>query len=357
MTRGKKPDPQKKKKAFDLLALIAIFARTNGIGLNDPTLVERFLADAEPRLREALGDPALIHGSRVERLFEATVLSLGRFKLLKSEDLGGVHGAQTYRAPDFRIVLNNGEQWLVEVKNVRSDDPAVQELQMSPAYLASLQDYADIVGTPLKLAIFWSTWKFWSVISPEQFRADDGSLKVSMAEAMVANDFGRLGEVTIMTKPPLRVVVHAAMDMPRSLTDEGVASFTGRSRTIYSGDVELTDPKDRKLAQILMLHGEWRVEGPFPLLDGDQICGVEYVANPVESPDQGWDGIGMASRIFSRHYADQTIDGAEVIQLNGDPAPDWFAPLASWDFKTSKLPLLLGIVQARDPSRLPEQSE
>ncbi len=105
---------------------MAVFARKNGIKLNDPTLVDRFMADAAPRLREALADPALIHGSRVERLFEATVLSLGQFKLLKTEDVGRVHAAETLRAPDFRIVLDDGGQWLVEVKNVRSTNPSRQ---------------------------------------------------------------------------------------------------------------------------------------------------------------------------------------------------------------------------------------
>jgi hypothetical protein len=37
-----------------------------------------------------------------------------------------------------------------------------------------------------------------------------------------------------------------------------------------------------------------------------------------------------------------------VIQLQGEAAPEWFAPLSDWDFKNSKLPLLLGRVQATD---------
>ena len=227
--------------------------------LNDPALVERFMADAEPRLREALSDPALIHGSRIERLFEATVLSLGRFKLLKTEDVGRVHSAETFRAPDFRVVLNDGEQWLVEVKNVRSKEPFKQELRMSRAYLSSLQSYADAVGTPLKLAIYWSLWKLWSVISPERFQSSNGSLRVSMQEAVLASEFERLGEVLIMTKPPLRLVLGAATDMPRSLSEEGLANFIIGSAKVFSRDVELTDPKDRKLAQVFCstANGPW----------------------------------------------------------------------------------------------------
>lgn len=75
-----KPGPS---KAFDLLASLATFARDQNIGLNDPALVDRFLADAGVRLKVALADPTLLHGSRVERLFEATVLSLGQFQLLR----------------------------------------------------------------------------------------------------------------------------------------------------------------------------------------------------------------------------------------------------------------------------------
>ncbi|HBM12933.1 MAG TPA: hypothetical protein DD390_09570, partial [Rhodospirillaceae bacterium] len=114
------PPEQPKTKAFDLLASVAAFARKHAIPLNDPLLVERFIADAAPKLKEALADRTLIYGSRTERLFEATVLSLGRFRLLKIEDVGRVHAAETCRAPDFRVVLDDGEQWLVEVKNVRS---------------------------------------------------------------------------------------------------------------------------------------------------------------------------------------------------------------------------------------------
>ncbi|MEW9613378.1 hypothetical protein AB3G45_05995 [Shinella sp. S4-D37] len=147
MSEEKGPEPPKRQKAFDLLASVAVFARKNGIALNDSALVDRFMADAEPRLREALADP-LIHGSRVERLFEATVLSLGRFKLLKTEDVG-----------------------------------------------------------------------------------------------------------------------------------------------------QLTDPKDRKLAQVLLFYGEWEVKGPIPFMDGDQIGGVELVVYPVEPTyhNQGWEGSAWRS--------------------------------------------------------------
>jgi hypothetical protein len=49
------------------------------------------------------------------------------------------------------------------------------------------------------------------------------------------------------------------------------------------------------------------------------------VAAPEEPSDQGFDGIGWASRIFTRYFATRTVDGDQVIQLNGAPVPEWFA--------------------------------
>lgn len=345
-----RPPPERPKtKAFDLFAAVAAFARENAIALNDPVLIERFINDAAPKLNEALADPTLIHGARTERLFEATVLSLGQFRLLKTEDVGRVHAASTNRAPDFRVVLDDGEQWLVEVKNVRCEDPFKQETRMSAAYLASLQTYADMVGTPLKLAIFWSLWNIWTVISPDRFRRPGGSLRITMGDALRANEFGRLGEVMIMTKTPLRLVFGAKTDLPHSLSAEGLAKFVIGSAKLYSGAKELIDPRDRNLAWVLLRYGEWSMEGPLAVTDAGAFAGVEFVATPQEPSDQGWDGIGSASRIFSRYYAAQTIDKDQVIQLHGKAAPEWFAPLSDWDFKNSKLPLLLGRIQASPP--------
>src|SRR5687768_12069869 len=142
-------------KDFDLLARLAVFARAHSIPLTEPDIAERFAADVVPRVRAAVQDRNLIYGMRTERLFEALVISLGTFRVFKSEDNGVVHGAEGFRAPDFRVVMDNGEQWLIEVKNVHCDDPSDQVHEMDPAYFASLRRYCDAVGVPLLVAHFW----------------------------------------------------------------------------------------------------------------------------------------------------------------------------------------------------------
>jgi hypothetical protein len=159
-----------------------------------------------------------------------------------------------------------------------------------------------------------------------------------MEEAMMANALGCLGDVSLNTVAPLRLVFAGTPGDPLTLDADGLPQSSVSVAKIFSRNVELDDPKDRQLAMVLMQYGEWPIDGPNPV-PSDPAGAVEFVAEPVEPSDEGFDGIGMASRIFSRYFASQTIAGEQVIQLHGAPVPEWFAPIASWDFKRSRLPL------------------
>ena len=55
-------------------------------------------------------------------MFEAMLISLGDFTVLKAEDQGKLYPGTGFRVPDFRVVLTDGTQWLIEVKNVYEKD-------------------------------------------------------------------------------------------------------------------------------------------------------------------------------------------------------------------------------------------
>lgn len=333
----------RRAKPFDLLALLAAFARARGIALDDPALIATFTDDASGQLKRALNDPALLYGTRAERLFEALLLTLGKFRLFKVEDNGRVHAATKLRAPDFRVVLENGEQRLIEVKNVYCEEPLEQEIRLTPAYYRSVQDYADTVGIPLRLAIYWARWNIWTMVAPGPFTCPDGSVVIAFMDAMVVNELARLGDVSIATRPPLRIVRDVAQQpfTHQSLDD---LPFVGPAR-LFSGDTELTHPRDRKLAEILCLYGQWPAVGPQPVLSGTDLIGVQYAFEPGEPSDQDAETVGTASRIFSQFYVMETIEGDRIVQLLGQPQPDWFAPLNDWPFKESSLPLWLFSLQ------------
>lgn len=335
-------------KDFDLLAQLAAFARANDVPLTDPDIAERFAADIAPRLREAIKDRNLMYGMRAERLFEAMVVSLGKFRLFKSEDNGVTHGAEGFRAPDFRVVMENGQQWLVEVKNVHRADPFDQVDEQSPAYLASLRRYSDAVGVPLLIAHFWSRWGMWTLVEVDRFLIGDGGLRVGMAEAFPYSRLGDLGDVSINLPGPLQFTV---------MFEPGVESAEEQPRptaALYRDGQLLTDARDQNLAMILLQFGEWPLSGPLEeqLENGARL--VHFKAEPEEPSGQGFDGIGIASRIFSRFYREDTSAGDQVTQLNGEPRPEWFRPLAEWDFEASKLGLRIFRMQARADDLVPE---
>ncbi|MCW2248054.1 hypothetical protein M2352_003688 [Azospirillum fermentarium] len=328
-------------KPFDFIAPIANFAKESGIPLNSTEFISSFMENAENKVKEALDDKTLLYGNRVESLFEATVISLGKYNLFKTEDIGRVHSSNQLRAPDFRIVLNDGDQWLVEVKSVFCRDPLRQKAKLTPAYLNSIQSYADLVKVPLKIAFFWSKWNFWTLISPEQFKTKNGGLVITMGDAMKANLMGKLGDVHIGTIAPLRLRFEADQEKSVCLYDDGKAEFTIQAVKIFSDTTELTDSRDQKLAWILMHYGDWVTDGARAIRSEDVFQGIEFCAYPQEISEEGFNFVGIASRIFSNYFTHRTVEGDQVIQLKGEAAPEWFSPLSEWDFKNSKLPLWL----------------
>lgn len=334
----------KLEKPHDLLALLGAFARQNGIALNAEDLIPQFLADASDKLGVALANPALLHGTRTEHQFEALILTLGRYRLLKSEDHGRVHSTVACRAPDFRIVLDDGEQWVVEVKNVRQDDAGTQVAQLSPAYLATLQSYCDLVGVPLRIAHYWSRWKLWTLVDPQKFRTQSGGARIEMMAALRASELSRLGDVIFCTEPPIRLLVETEPAPVNEAPASTVVETRTRGVRLFVGGREITEPRSFQLTWILMLYGEWAAEGPRPVMADGRLTGIEFIVAPIQTDDVDeptlvGTPIGQASRIFTRYFAEDTTAENTLVQLRGQPKPEWFEPMADWNFKEAQLPL------------------
>jgi hypothetical protein len=228
----------------------------------------------------------------------------------------------------------------VEVKNVHRIEPFDQVHEMDPAYVTSLRDYCSAVGAPLLVAHFWSLWGLWTLVDVERFMTPDGGFKVTMMDAFPFSRMGELGDVTIALPGPLQLLAR--------IPPQGAS---GQAQTaLYAAGKLLTDSRDRSLALLLLQYGDWPVTGPIEkdLPDGGRL--VSFEAAPPEPSEDGFDGIGPASRIFSRVYRAETSADEAVTQLNSEPRPDLFKPLAQWNFAESKLELRLLHMQARtDP--------
>ena len=89
------------KKPFDLLAEFGNFGHARKISLRDPATFSAFVRHVGYEVQRALDDPILLYGQRTEAMFEALLVSLGGFELLKPEDSGRLFPAGVV-LPGFR---------------------------------------------------------------------------------------------------------------------------------------------------------------------------------------------------------------------------------------------------------------
>jgi len=330
-------------KPFDLLNLYARFSRERKISVTAPQTAQEFLAEIGAQLDKALIDDTLIQGQRTAAMFEAMVVALGHYKLMKVEDTGRVYPAGRYRAPDFRIVLEDDEQWLVEVKNVYEEDPVRQERQiMTPPYLSSLDTYARATQAALKVAVYWARWGIWTLVSPHDLLDENGYLKLDMKYAVRFNELGRLGDMTIGTTPPLTLRLTADPDKPNTIGPDGMAPFTMGEYTMLSEHRVLTRADEQEIAWIFMNLGEWTEQATKAVVTDGKLSAIEFSWLPEEHLNEGrerFEMIGTLSRMFSRQYMQQANGKSDSVQIELEHRPNWFAPLISSDYKSDALPL------------------
>lgn len=327
-------------KPFDLLGMLGKFGFERKVSLRDPETIAAFVDKASKDIEGALEDSELVHGQRTEAMFEALLLSLGQFELLKGEDSGRLFPDTRYTAPDFRVVLEGGEHWLIEVKNVYEREPLRQRRRLfSERGLRRLSAYARATGAELKVAVFWARWSIWTLVSPERLMGADGGLTLEMSTAIRVNELSRLGDRTVGTRAPLRVRFTMDQERTSRVSADGTVICTVGEARMYCRDRELMEPNDQEIAWMFMRYGEWKEEGPEAVLDGDRLLAMEYRWKPREPSDQGFDMVGTLSRMFARYYAQKTIDSGEVVQLRAPPQREWLERLVNRKAEDKALPL------------------
>ena len=325
---------------FDLLAELAKFGLEHRISLNDPEAIPAFSTFVEQTISHALSRANLLHGHRTEAMFESMLVSLGGYSLLKADDSGKVYPNEDYIAPDFRVVLSDGTQWLIEVKNAYIEDPLLQERQfMAQDYRKKLERFASATGGQLKLAVYWARWGIWTLVSPERFSDADGNVSVDLKTGMMENELVYLGDQTIGTRSPLRLRLEADPETTDPVAADGTVKFTISGVRIFSDQEELLDSLEKAIAWTFMRYGRWREDEPIADLEGGRLVGVEFRWYPEEKSNQGFETIGTLSEMFCRYYSDHTLANQEVVQLLAPPRPDWFAPLVSTEYVKKVLPL------------------
>jgi hypothetical protein len=340
-------DP-KQSGAFDLFAALA---RSEGYALTDPDSRDRFIAAVTKALDEQRASPIRQHGRRVEAMFAYVAAALGRCTAVKQEDAGDLYAPDPQvRVPDYRLMLAEGEEILVEVKNCHQRRPTAP-LRITAEYLDGLQRYAVLFRRPLYLAVYWSAWRLWTLLPCDDLAQRAGREAITLLYAFGANEMYRLGDCQLGTLPDLRLRLLADPAAPRSVDTAGRLDFTVGSVEMSCGGTPVPRGAESNLAITLMLYGSWPVAGPRLLGTRAHPTGVEFVAAPEEyDTAQRFAVVGSASTIVARQFDERTVRDGRVVRVSPAADPWELGTLLAADTQSETLPLWRLFVR---PSRAP----
>ncbi|MBM4301623.1 MAG: hypothetical protein FJ121_08850 [Deltaproteobacteria bacterium] len=324
---------------FEVIDLFEAMARKRGLKLNDPSSHKSFIDSVSNSLNSSKDNPIILHGRRVESMFEYVVAGLGNSILIKREDSGDVCAADPeIRPPDFRIVLDGGAEIFVEVKNCHKADPKYR-FSFKSSYLSALSKYATILGRDLYIAIFWSSLRKWTLIRPASLILTERP-SISFLEAFKKNEMSLLGDVMVGTTPPLSLRIVADPSKPRDVAQDEDCTFTIGSVDLYCNGMRIEDSLEQTLAFYFMRNSDWHIEDAKAKLEEDLLVYLEYVAEPQEPvPNQGFQILGFLSEMISRSYNDITAESGEIQQLSPSAAPGSLGIAIPKGYKGKHFPL------------------
>lgn len=334
------------EKHFKLLKMLDDFAQSVGLSINDEIVFDKFIKHLSEAIKKHRNNPIRIHGFRVESMFAHIAAALGKSQIITEEDSGVFFSSEEdIRRPDFRLITKEGKQFLVEVKNFHKKDP-MEPFTIKSIYFSTLKKYADAFKIPLKIAIFWSVWKLWTLVDSTHFISDNSKYIITMSEAMKRNEMILLGDHMVGTVPPLSLRLYADPNKPRSVRENGQVDFTIGRVALYACEKEITDEFEKKLAWFFMLHGKWnKVDQPTEIKNG-LLEYTEFSVSPEQyDKKQGFAILGFLSELITSNYIFLTSPQGEILQLTPKQQPDKLSIFIPHDYKGKVLSLWRFLVQ------------
>ncbi|MET9396096.1 hypothetical protein [Kitasatospora sp. NPDC002965] len=298
-------------------------------------------------LHSSLNNISRLQGIQAQYAFEAVVVALGAVRLIKAEDTGIYYFDDTdgqLQPPDFRIVLSDGTQLLVEVKNVAPAGDGL-EAKVRAKDMAAARAYATTTGGRLLYAHFWSRMNVWTLVDPSAFRLDGTQQRLSVTDAMKANEMHLLGDGLLAIEPDLTFSLIMDRDKERVVERLGDGEET---RALTIGGVELlsagsviTDPDEQRLAWFLISHSPWPETQGSHFDDQGRLVRLDHVFAPeVSDADEarqiaeyGFANFGILSSLYTHQFLEATTtnDGG-IRALREEPEPAVLARLIPDDF-------------------------
>lgn len=328
-------------RSFERLESLDLFTRFQGdtLATYNAATKNSFLEQIGNELDRDFKAESTLHGVRVNILFQLMVANLGDVTLIKSEDSGDCfYLGDPIIVPDYRVVTQNGETLLVEVKNHFARNP-MRPFRVKRTYLEKLQRYAATLGTPLRFAIYWPGWNFWSLNDPTHFKAAGNYLELPLEQAFAQNEMAKLGDYSIGTVPPLQLRLKASPNRPRTISEKGQVNITIGGYELLTGGQLIEDKAEKSIAMYLMMFGKWQSEAVVEFDNQHLPSAILHTAQPEEiRKEQGFDVVGELSAMFSSYYNFYTLQNGNVhLWLMDEPSQ--VSPVIPAGYKGKRLKL------------------
>lgn len=320
---------------LDSLDLYAQVVGRGGGLISDPGRIDAALTTVRDNLIAVTNQGSSLHGWRIQALFEAIVASLGRVRLLKTEDAGNVYiSGRTMKPPDFRVIFPSGEQVLIEVKSHFQKEP-MADYRMRRKDVLELERYAETVGvTRVLLAVYWAKWNLWTLTNFDALQDyDDGRVCLRMLEAIKASEMGSLGDRTPATEWPLSLRLLSDPTKPRAVEGEKFPFTVGAVEVNVAGK-RITNADEQNIVWRLMMNSNWAETTDVEIVDGEAIA-VRIDFAPEAAPGtQPFAMHAPLSSIFSKMFNRSTMDeDGEITELRLEVDPSALARLIPDDYE------------------------
>jgi len=138
-------------------------------------------------------NPQKLHGIRIEKMFGYMAAILGQCNFIKQEDVGFSYVTSEMVAPDYRLILKDNREYFVEVKNCHKGSKAF--VKLTESYVDKILNYSGVTLDNFKIAIYWSGWRIWTLISIKNFEKTDNGYVIKLEDACIKNELGELGDM------------------------------------------------------------------------------------------------------------------------------------------------------------------
>lgn len=333
-----KRNPEK----FDPIDLFSSIGLEYNYNLQSPADRDDFIQRVTASLKSTQENQRILFGKRVESSFPMVLGALGKVSLIKQEDSGAIFASAKktdLNIPDYRVITDSGEQFLIEVKNCHSPD-LKHEYPFRNEYLESLQAYADMSKTPLKLAIYFSQFNQWVLLEPSSLIKQAKRYVTTFINALAKNEMGIFGDELIGTKPKLEFIIINDTENTGEIQGNGETKFIIKDIKLKCADIEITENTEKNIAFYLIRFGDWVESSVTPIINENKVESITFTFEP-ESPSNniGFETIGYLSSMISSAYREHTIKDGKVISVDANVDPSQFNIGIPENYTSKNLPL------------------